>query len=99
MFPGEIPGRSRLVLLGRRAVGFLGHCDQSQPFLHRVTTGAPSASDSAAISRSCISGTSGNRSSLSSYARPNSDSSIPLTESSASSNADGSRGLPSLADR
>ena len=52
-----------------------------------------------AISRSCISGTSGNRSGLSNCVRPSSDSSVPLTESSASSDVDGSMGLPSLADR
>ena len=40
----RFPGGSRLVLLGRRMVGFLGHCDQSQPFLQRlIPTSTPPA--------------------------------------------------------
>ena len=52
-------------------------CTEAVKVSSRVTTGASRAAASAAMSRSCISGISGKRSSLSSCALPRSDSSIP----------------------
>ena len=93
------------IIMGLLAPGWQGNYQTVATFCEAVntsslvTTGAPTQSAPVAISRSCISETSGNRSGLSNCVRPSSDSSIPFTESSASSNVDGSMGLHSLADR